>query len=443
MTMKRKSLLFAAGVLLLAMVLVPSVAVANNGVHGGYMPTTDACAGCHRAHTAPSSATWTYSGPGGTSTGSALLLGNTAELYLFCLTCHGASGQGADTNVEEGVYEGALPGGYGTAGSPLISGPFGVPTGEIETSTGDPIARDKWGNKVTSKHEFAGGGWAAWGGGLYGRTATSTPVFEGSDLPSMGVGAQRIKMECSTCHDVHGSSNYRLLKDKVYGVTVGGYDSLGNPTPYVLSAEIGFPAGGFRLHTMNNEYAPAYQPNYTEARYAQPPTSTTSPIVGAPDQRKGMSGWCAGCHTYYVGIGTTVTPGLPNNESRTTTYTAEEGNLFGNVLRHRHPVNVPLTNFKPTSLEATQSAPYTAQLPLAHKFSERNNTTLVKTTDEFVDCLTCHYAHGTTATMSGYANVADPRNPDPGSGDGGVAPTDDSALLRFNNRYVCEACHNK
>ena len=80
--------------LLLALVLVSaltigivSVASADNGPHGGFTPTADGCAGCHRAHTA--------SGPN--------LLTSTSTLAL-CYTCHNTTGTGADTNVEDGVY---------------------------------------------------------------------------------------------------------------------------------------------------------------------------------------------------------------------------------------------------------------------------------------------------------------------------------------------------
>jgi hypothetical protein len=62
---------------------------------------------------------------------------------------------------------------------------------------------------------------------------------------------------------------------------------------------------------------------------------------------------------------------------------------------------------------------------------------------DWLDCLTCHVAHGSAATMSGYANVADSTNPEPDSGTGSVPPDDGNALLRTNNRGVCEACHNQ
>lgn len=50
----------------------------------------------------------------------------------------------------------------------------------------------------------------------------------------------------------------------------------------------------------------------------------------------------------------------------------------------------------------------------------------------FPACLTCHVAHGSTAAMEGYATQVTVE---------GV--TIDSALLRIDNRGVCEACHQK
>ncbi len=44
-------------------------------------------------------------------------------------------------------------------------------------------------------------------------------------------------------------------------------------------------------------------------------------------------------------------------------------------------------------------------------------------------CLTCHFAHGSAAANSLYG--------------GSVAPTNDNALLYYDNRGVCRACHMK
>jgi hypothetical protein len=78
-----------------------------------------------------------------------------------------------------------------------------------------------------------------------------------------------------------------------------------------------------------------------------------------------------------------------------------------------------------------------------HADGDGEGSAQVNNIQDWLGCLTCHRAHGTTATMQGYANVWDSRNPLPDSGIGGVDPTNDSALLRANNRGVCERCHNK
>ncbi|MFQ5382147.1 MAG: cytochrome c3 family protein, partial [Dehalococcoidia bacterium] len=84
-----------AGAAILATPVTP--ASADNGPHGGYSTTTDACAACHRAHTA---------------TAPRLLTGSA---HLLCLTCH--DGTGADTDVVDGLD-------VGTPGQGLHAGGF-------------------------------------------------------------------------------------------------------------------------------------------------------------------------------------------------------------------------------------------------------------------------------------------------------------------------------
>ena len=88
--MKRWTLLLAGAALWLFLAAVPTfadggphVASLNNG-SGGL--TADSCAGCHRAHTAKND--------------FLLVQASTTDL---CLTCHGATGTGATTNVVNGV----------------------------------------------------------------------------------------------------------------------------------------------------------------------------------------------------------------------------------------------------------------------------------------------------------------------------------------------------
>lgn len=414
MIVKRTTLLLVLAAVVAVVAFLPAVAMANNAIHGNYVMNTDACAGCHRAHTAPSSITWQDAD---NQTKSALLLSTATNMQDFCYLCHDNTSTGADTNVEGGYYRGTT---QGTPGARLLGGLFGVPDGLGGTQDPDTF------QTVTSRHMISGGSWRAWGGGVYG--STSTVDATGNAIGFLGTG-DFIPMDCATCHDPHGSSNYRILKDRVYGVAVGGYDggTLGSydptPTPYVWSAEAGYPVGGFRLHTAY----PTYFPDYTVPQYAKPADG---------DPTKGMSGWCVGCHTVYM--------------STESTYNA--GDNYGLVTRYRHAMNVPLSNFKPVSRSLIiTTLPDT--VPLAHGITagtggdERGAT--VNTDNDWLDCMTCHVAHGTTAVMTGYADVADATNPVPNTGGGGVPPSTDngaghmSSLLRLDNRSACELCHNK
>jgi predicted CXXCH cytochrome family protein len=388
--MRKRLVLLAVMTVALIIALTPGVAMANFSIHGGYEMDTDACAGCHRAHTAASSITWTN----GAASGSALLLSTASEIYEFCYTCHDAAGQGADTNVEQGIYEGTT---YGSNPTKVLNG------GGFSDVEG-----------FTTSHMYNGASWFPYGGSV-------TPDLLGNLSDTT---APQIEMTCSTCHDVHGSSNYRLLKDLVNGNAVGGYtgDPLDpTPTPWVTSHETNYPQMGWLLHEPGASQMTSYTPDYTTPKYAKPASAD-----------EGMAGWCGACHVQYMndtGAEPTWGAAADVNEG----YDSLDG--FGAAVRHRHPVNVPLTNFLgQRSLIVTDNP-----LPLLHDAAN----VATQDSSDWIDCMTCHVAHGSSVTMEGYANVADSTNPDPDSGTGGVSPTGSNALLRMNNRGVCEVCHNK
>lgn len=158
---------------LISMVLVAflllatgTFATADGGPHGSYTATTDGCAGCHRAHT---------------GTGPQLLV--TANTEILCLNCHGTTANGATTNVTTGTL--IDPGGNKN----LLGGGF----------------TSYKGVNVTSKHEMTTTGSAAWGnGGVRGATS------------ALAAG----HVDCASCHDPHGSTNYRIMRTTVNGATV-------------------------------------------------------------------------------------------------------------------------------------------------------------------------------------------------------------------------------
>lgn len=449
--MKRLALL-AVLTAAVAIALTPGVAMANYSIHGSYSMDTDACAGCHRAHTAPSTITWSnqVAGPGqGSDWGSALLISTATENYEFCYACHDSVSLGADTNVETGIYEGDLPGNL--PGGMLNGGGFDETAG------------------FTTQHTYNGTSWWVFGGSTEPSSALAT-------LKDSNPGTY-VEMTCSSCHDVHGSSNYRLLKDTLPAlqrpgaVAVGGYDEAAvgadpfgvaysatnpKPTPWVISSEPGYPVIGWLLHEEGAAQVALYQPQYTTPYYAKAPDSND--VDALPDADKGMSGWCAGCHIQYMNPTGAETDPYTNpsatysgNDYAGTVDTALEydsQDIWGNVVRHRHPMNVELTNYDLHHGTTNQLLlDITDDVPLAHTVTAgafgANTTAIGGNTEiesDWIECLSCHRAHGSNATMSGYALVG---NAELDNADLFAIESGSNALLRANDRGVCEQCHNK
>ncbi len=186
MAVRKRLLVLAILAVAAAVLAVPGVAMANYAVHGGYTMSTDACAGCHRAHTAASSITWT---DGNSDTQSALLISTAATVDEFCYTCHGTAMLGADTNVCDGVFE---------ADDGRDAGPTGCSTRSASRSTAGGFNPAMF----PTQHYPNDTTWVAYGAGPDGRDGI------------ISTGGEQVVIGCSVCHDVHGSSNYRLLRDR-------------------------------------------------------------------------------------------------------------------------------------------------------------------------------------------------------------------------------------
>lgn len=308
-----KKILFIALVVLgLALFAANRPTSANGGPHGGYTATTDACAGCHRAHTAA---------------GPQLVM--NANTYNLCISCHGSAGSGANTNVDDGKYLSTRDdtGGnwdHGAANTPNNSNILG---GGFLTYKG--VA-------ATSSHSPNGTLNLAWGQGATDR-GVATALAGGAML------------DCASCHDPHGNTNYRIINTTVNAVAV-------------TVAQV-------------DEAAKDYD---TE------------------QWGTGQSNVCAAYHGAYH-----------------KTAAGQGSTLDGTTYTHR--VGMPYTYGANVNPETVGFGGIF--LPLAE--SGTNNT---------VVCQTCHLPHGTSATMTALA----------------TGPfTADSALLRENNRAVCEACHQK
>lgn len=408
--------------------LAAPAAFANFGPHMlGATPDTDTCAMCHRAHTSFSQVGWTDSTE--VFHPSALLVGSAATTTEFCLVCHGDGAPGAATNVISGIFEGTSA--YetsSTAGAPLNAGGF--------QSMPDPYAWNASATidmvPATSRHDLDTGPLPLWG------ALSSLP-----SIPSM---------TCTSCHDPHPTSNYRMLRGSINATTVGGYTGPDDdiPNAFVFSTETGFPVpgvdpqnpgGGFLKGPEGIAQVEAYRPNYTGG----------SPILNitGDEPNKSLSVWCASCHVGYrqTSANTTLTANFGIYEANPVT-----GDQLGPLDRHFHPVDQTMEKgYGPTkSLPATVTANQT-WVPL--ETAQGGTGEFYK---NYMGCLTCHRAHGGSAVMTGWAAshletntlgqwapVQDgvPGIPPAKLVSGGSPAVGSSALLRSNNRGVCEHCH--
>jgi len=411
-------------------------AFANFGPHGGYALDTDACAGCHRAHTSFSDLSWTATTSGGATTNhSALLVSSASTMQEFCYACHGDNAPGASTNVQVGVFD------AGPSGADGVTGPG------VAYQTNSTYYGALNGGGFQSMPATNGVGFTA--------TSSMHDMEKGSATdPMWGAGSSApigVNLTCTSCHDPHGSSNYRILKDSVNGVTVGGYNGE-TPQPFVFSSEEGYPAGGWLKHLPGASQMTTYFPNYTTAEYKWANTD----LGYAPDDFRSISTWCSACHqeynnrapsTYNYGgyeavdatrVAGTLTPGV--------------GTAVGDRVRHRHKVDISIDSVTQGNGWGS-TAIISSVLPLEKRPGNWPAERGTWQTNDYMGCLTCHRAHGAQTVMTGWAVSSLANNPSAvvtwyptmatAVGPSGVNPNFSSSLLRADNRGVCERCHNK
>jgi predicted CXXCH cytochrome family protein len=344
------------------------VAIANAG--------QGRCASCHRAHTAK----------------SAYLL-NAADEESLCFSCHGGSGTGATTDVQNGV-------GYGTLTGALRGGGFqqamlgtDQATKEIYFNT----ARSSWSSRkqllppatapATTTSSHLGGVGTMWGNGAMG-TATV-----GKDMSL----TTATKLECTACHDPHGNKQYRILRpvpsDSGFTATLAGNTVPGIPIKDTTN----------KVYTTTN-YWIAGDPaavgdtgttSILGATSGSDPTPRVKTVTAPVSSfQANVAAWCTTCHTRYLAQ-SRVTDSVTKVVLEPGSWETNSGD---SVFTYRH-----------TSDNVSGDAA-----------SNRN-------------CIQCHVAHGTNAKMAANSEVENP---------GSITKTADSRLLRVDDRGTCVMCHN-
>jgi predicted CXXCH cytochrome family protein len=220
-------------------------ASADNGPHmQGAGALADGCAGCHRVHTAKASKILKQAQPG------------------LCYTCHGTGGQGATTDVQNGVAfsaadrttkAGALRGGGFDYALINSSAPTGQQASYSNAAGVVPVQALTTVSATTSSHTVDG--------------TTSVTAWGNGPISATSNAGKAITLTCGSCHDPHGNGNFRILKpvpDQSGGVATVIADS---------------PAATAKV--------------YTTANYWKVEDAT------APAYIANVSAWCTTCHTRY------------------------------------------------------------------------------------------------------------------------------------------------
>lgn len=293
----------------------------------------------------------------------------------LCFTCHGDGGTGAATNVQNGYSNrdgGALRGG----GFDYALIDAGNATKDLVynasrnsySSTNQKIGVLSAKEATTSSH--LGGPNTVWGNGPISATENAGTVTTSST-----------KLECGSCHDPHGNGNYRILKPVPNNAPTG-------------TAPVTIPDTSVHVYTTTNYWQAADKPAYdgdpafrtsqylggTSATNPTPMTKTLSNGATVDKYLGNVAAWCTTCHTRYL-----APSGSWGNSSGDAEFT------------YRH----------------------TGDNITAEVGSNRN-------------CIQCHVAHGSNATMAGSA-VEFP---------GGTDLSTNSRLLRVSERGMCLMCHN-
>ena len=454
---RRLGVVGAGAVLLFAM--SPAVAHADNGPHvKGASLTTDGCAGCHRAHTAP----------------NAMLL-KTPETAL-CYTCH--AGTGATTNVKDGVLLANTTGGARTGS--LRGG--GFTNSEVGTAswatrpTGTPIINPLGATAATTSSHTVDG------------VTTGTIWGNGAISSTNNYGATGVAMRCGTCHDPHGNGNYRILRPvpgsdvngysntsysisgiSVFVPTVSGTNTGNRVAEITLSAAHNIITGnkvtiaGSSITSLNTTLAVVWVPvtlsdpaNHESAKV--PPTKiwvstseadgTTGTATGTVVRADPTIPDSTGAKTYstadYWSVDDADTTAV---KTATQWYSSRTGVTTTGATQTAFIQNVSAWCSTCHTRYAAQGGSYDVNSGDS-VFTYRHTGVqyyLSSATSKVRNCIQCHVAHGSSVAMTS-GGPADGATGHAGENPGqaaGATNAHPGKLLRADNRATCQFCHNK
>ena len=416
----------------------------NAKIHSAYSKTSDACASCHAVHTAVS------------NDGSLLQF---ADAQVACWACHDGT-VAATYNVVTGTHDSTVP---SSGGKFALAG---------TTNLTDP---------GFSNHGMAPGLAPAI------TTASAPGGAGGSAAATAGLdknGAWNTTFECAACHDPHGTfGNARLLNPNVNGYSTTQYNVMLAATGKALTSTDqinyttsvpffdGYPyykttkvyvngaivTSGFKLDGANSKiiFTPALLSTDTVKAAYYPGLIVKMDIAAklTPTEQvkhqTGMNQFCGACHTDYNNVGKTVS----YNADGSIKATGQTGGAYKTALgeyqvAYRHSVGFGRT---PAAADPLFTDANSLDASYPGLVFEKSNWKTAGTLLPTVNCITCHYAHGTDdafitsnlAKQLGTVNVFNGNNATGSPIIQTYDTTRSGALKRLPNMGVCQGCHNK
>jgi predicted CXXCH cytochrome family protein len=471
--------------LVLVLALATTIALADNGPHGGFSANTDACAGCHRLHSAQVGS-------------NELLIAASAE--ATCMSCH--DGTGAGTNVEDGVY----------LSSGRVASGFGADEGDdLKSLLAGGFTNALMATSWSGKYAFDSGFNAVSGGTTSRHLSLTTPATgtiwgSGAENTSNG----EMDLECTSCHDPHGNAgwdtsqtpdvrvpSYRLLRwqpsgsngftapasttnwtggglpandsDTATGWLVPDNQLVSNTEWYTIGTQVFNGTGPFA----NGDYssgngAGVYRPSNGSATVDYIPAAINLPFFcaqchdryfnnsrlrndtdasvycGAPYADMTLSVKNASQATVIValtpfadadGAAPYIHPNYPTrcepvlNSDGTLASWGDNGNSGDSIYTYRHASGDVRYSADGANSQGTDLVGGTTALGATLKVNTGKTVTSISRS-----CVACHVAHGTTAVANTLGGV------DAGAvGVGSLAGG--SVLLRMDGRSICLRCH--
>ncbi|MDY6836038.1 MAG: cytochrome c3 family protein [Chloroflexota bacterium] len=370
------------------------------GTGGGFGTTPDACAGCHRAHTAK---------------GDYLLTVNASRTN-FCYSCH-ESGTGAYTDVANGIYLGSWDG--GTTNDGLRGGGFEMAKMDTDLVGGpsaSPLTATSWHN-----------------------TSDTGTVWGSNDtLPDGGAGDVR-DFECTNCHNPHGNGWYRLLRPRP-GIT---FDP--ELTTIVPPVEVPNEDGNYTI-TYDSD---GYRQVWSNEIGSDADAGEWDPVGYNESTIMELGEWCTTCHIMYFADENSGTTDSGHDTFHYRHWTIDQPDVYycenchaeffdpdGSATNGHVDAVGPHYSGEGVFSECADchpTYPYGNDTPYTCLVCHNNDYAPA----HIDSCFACHVAHGTSATMGVYSGTV----PWP---DGTTSPSGNerSSLLWVDNRGVCTQCHN-